>query len=215
MRFPGKMLAPFGSSTLLEWMIRRAQCVGVPLVVATSSERADDVLATHAIRVGIPVYRGPEDDVLIRAAECAETYGLTAFARLCGDRPFFDIDEMRDALEIMRKSCDSADPIDLVSNNSNGTAPVGLTTEIVRTVALRRAAAMTADPAHREHVTSYLYDRREVFRVHELPDRHVALRGNRFAVDTRGNLIDLQQAAAIHDPWVNASELLRAVHDEQ
>jgi|CXWL01.1.fsa_nt_gi spore coat polysaccharide biosynthesis protein SpsF (cytidylyltransferase family) len=211
-RFPGKMLEPLGRFTLLEWMIRRAQCVGAPVFVATSNERTDDILAAHANGLGTPVHRGPENDVLARAIGCAEANNLDAFARLCGDRPFFDIDEMCDALEIMRECLDGPDPIDLVTNNANGQAPIGLTTEVVRTTALRRAASETIDPRHREHVTRYLYEGRAAFHVLELPDRHAPLRGMRFAVDTREDLENLQQFVAGHDsPDLRASGLLRVV----
>ena len=41
-------------------------------------------------------------DIHQRAVDCAHAHGLEAFARLCGDRPYFPVGQMRDGLAQMR-----------------------------------------------------------------------------------------------------------------
>lgn len=79
----------FGGKPLVEHVIRRAQKTGYKVVLATSDTKEDDVLEKHAMKIGINCFRGSEDNVLQRAVFAAEGHGFRAFARLCGDRPFF------------------------------------------------------------------------------------------------------------------------------
>lgn len=190
-RFPGKMLQAFGSVSLLEWVLRRARELPYPLLTATSELPADDPIAEASERLGVSVFRGAEADVLGRALACAHCFGFDAIARICGDRPLFDVDELGGAIERMRLQ----PTLDLISNNVHGAAPAGLTTEVVRTSALERASQSTA--AHdREHVTPYLYAHPELFRIHALSDRHRGLQGHRFAVDSAEDLARLAAAVA-------------------
>lgn len=184
-RFPGKMLETLGGITLFEWMARRAMKVGYPVFLSTSTAQRDQVLADSAMSLGLGVHRGEETDVLGRALGCATQFRLLAFARLCGDRPFFDIEEMRDGLQRMSRSLNESrcPAMDLVSNNVSMSPPPGLTTEIVNTEALRRADVLATQPDEREHVTSFFYAHPGAFSINALPSRHHDLRGQNFAVD--------------------------------
>ncbi len=51
---------------LVELVARRASRSGHEVVVATSEERDDGRIAEHLRSVGVPVLRGPLDDVLGR-----------------------------------------------------------------------------------------------------------------------------------------------------
>ena len=92
--------------------------------------------------------------VALRALDCARENGWTAFARICGDRPFFEPADTDRAIACM---ADAASAIDLVSSTLAGSIPPGLTTEVVRTDALERAVTRTSDPRDLEHVTRYFY----------------------------------------------------------
>jgi spore coat polysaccharide biosynthesis protein SpsF len=60
------------------------------VVVATSVEEQDDVIASIAERAGAPVYRGPLDDARTRLLDCARAFGAEVFVRVTADNPFVE-----------------------------------------------------------------------------------------------------------------------------
>src|SRR5262245_27747864 len=91
-RFPGKMLARLAGRPLLWHVIARmrlAICLD-DLVLATSTEPADDILAMFAKGLGLPVVRGPEDHVLARFAMAAAAHRADIVVRINGDAPLVD-----------------------------------------------------------------------------------------------------------------------------
>jgi len=72
-RFPGKMMAQLGEAPIIEWVLTRlkgAQHLD-EIVLATTDDPCDVVLAEVAIGAGISVFRGSEADVLGRYAGAA------------------------------------------------------------------------------------------------------------------------------------------------
>jgi len=148
-RLPGKALRDFGGMPLLAWVIRRARTLPHPVFLATSEDPSDDPLVALAEGEGVKTHRGPLDDVLGRAAGAARRFELDVIARLCGDRPYFDTEEMDRAIGLALD-----DPtIDLVSNWIPGRTAPGLTTEVIAWTALERAAREASSPEDREHLT--------------------------------------------------------------
>ena len=191
-RLPGKALRPVGGIPLLERIIRRAQLLPWPVYLATTGKESDDSLVALAAGFGVPSFRGSEDDVLERAVLAAEEFRLDAFARLCGDRPLFPLEDMREAMTAMRDGSDTR--FDLVTTYSSRRSVPGLTTEVVRTRTLRRILDLGASLEQREHVTSYLYDHPAEFRALRIPHRGpVDYRCPSFAVDTESDLLTLDR----------------------
>jgi len=161
-RLPGKALVEIGGRPMLGLVLDRARRVAgaPPLIVATSDRAEDDVIAAFVEKEGAACFRGDLDDVAGRALACADRYGLSRFARICGDRPFHD-PGLIDRLRAMAESADA----DLATNAQRKTYPPGATAEVIRTQALRAALAQTQDAEDREHVTRYFYDRPDRFRI--------------------------------------------------
>ena len=210
-RLPGKMLMPFGQGSLLTRVIRRATTLEVPVVVATSTCCDDDPIVLEAESRGVAVHRDALNDVLGRARSAAEAFDFDAIARLCGDRPFFPLDDMSRALDCVRRA---GGPIpDLVTTHSPVPCPPGLTTEIVSTAALARSSRLATRTDQREHMTRFLYENMEDFECVELPTKMHILSDQRFAVDTEADYRRLSSVAAkkpdIALPPQAAAELLR------
>jgi len=181
-RLPGKVLMDFAGMPMVLWIFRRAQRLNMPIALACSRECADDALEEVVRSAGFPVYRGELDDVLARAIAAAAHFSWTHFARLCADRPFFNVDEMRTGLAI----ADNQPGLDLISNNLSGQAQAGLSTEIIRVAALKQAAQNSAQMRHREHLSAYIYDHPSLFQTYPLTQHALPawLKTQRFAVDT-------------------------------
>ncbi len=195
-RLPGKVLMDFGGRPLLAHIIARATAVAQPVIVATSDQPEDAAIAELAINCGVTAFRASLDDVLQRAVDCAHEHRLDAFARLCGDRPYFPQDQMRYGLGAMTASLLEGTQVDMFSNHLSGGPPPGLSTEVVRVHALQRALKGGPTSRHREHLSSYLYDHAEAFEIRQIEGDFVASRHLGFAVDTAEDYARLSTAAA-------------------
>jgi spore coat polysaccharide biosynthesis protein SpsF len=149
-RLPGKVVADVAGRPMLEWCLRRLIASGVgPVVLATTTDAADDPLVDLAGRLGVRSVRGPEDDVLQRFALAADYLDGRFFVRATADNPAVDIDAPRRVVDAI-----AAAGADHVVERG---LPVGGAVEAVRTAALYQALAQARDSYEREHVTPYLY----------------------------------------------------------
>ncbi len=183
-RLPGKVLMDFGGQPLLAHIIERAKALGQPVIVATSERPEDAAVAELALSRGAAAFRGHLDDVLQRAVDCAHEHRLDAFARLCGDRPYFPQATMREALAAMANALAADEGIDMVSNHLPTSPPPGLSTEVMRVDALERVLDTDPGAHHREHLTSYLYDHAASFVIRPVASDFSTTQARRFAVDT-------------------------------
>ncbi len=159
-RLPGKVLQPMdGMPMILRQLERigRARHVG-GIVVATSVDPSDDELSEILVDAGYDVVRGPLNDVLDRFIEVLDAYDAEVIVRLTGDCPLACpsvIDELIHAFH------DSG--ADYLSNTMVPSYPDGLDVEVMTREALTTIAAMSIDPAEREHVTLGIYRRPDSF----------------------------------------------------
>jgi len=181
-RLPGKALLPLGNKKLIERVFLRAGKVGLPIALATSVEKEDDILADFVEELGFPVFRGSLDNVLERAVQAAESFSWDTFFRLCGDRPFFDLKEMIEVVECFVKPSDFP-KFDLITN-WDACLPKGLMMEFVKTQSLKKVL-LTKDLRvdHREHLTAYFYEHPADFNIHRITSRHISEQEVCLAVD--------------------------------
>lgn len=210
-RFPGKSLAAFGGSTVLQHQLRRLQRVRHPvaLLVATSELEEDDAIVAACLSEGIAVVRGPSDDVLARFVVAIESLPQQPelVLRVCADRPLLCpvlVDELLDAYDEIGRP-------HYVANNLPPSYPIGLDLELVQTEVLLEAARSAEDPYEREHVTPFVYRRPEQFRIGAL----VCPFGNhshvRATLDTQADyerLLHLHDELTALDPHYDHRDLL-------
>jgi spore coat polysaccharide biosynthesis protein SpsF len=162
-RLPGKVMADVaGAPMILRQIERLGRARRVDrMVVATSTDRSDDSLAAVLALHGVPVHRGPLDDVLARYEGALDAFGPAEIVvRLTGDCPLADPEAVDATIALLIER-----GLDYASNTpAHRTYPKGLDVEAMRAESLRRAAREAADPYEREHVTPYLYRHPEIFR---------------------------------------------------
>ena len=192
-RLPGKVLAPVAGRPLLALLLERlAFCDALDaVVVATSDDPSDDVLARWCAAEGVGVHRGPLDDVVERMLGAARSRELDGLVRICADSPLIDPALVRLAVERLREGS-----ADLVSNVvPPRTYPPGQSVEAMGANALAEALPLMDHPGDHEHVTPALYRHPERFRI-------VALRADppcadrRMVVDTADDLAALRALVA-------------------
>jgi len=164
-RLPGKVLMDVAGAPALERLVRRltrAECIDA-IVLATTTNPADDAIADWAEARQLPCYRGSEDDVLDRVVEAQRMMGSEIIVEVCGDTPLLD-PRVIDAAVARFLHGD----VDVVSNTARLTWPQGIDAQVFRFDALEKVARTQTDPAVREHVSLYFYENPETYRIHHL-----------------------------------------------
>lgn len=162
-RLPGKVLRPIlGKPMLLHQIERILHARRVDdLIVATSDDPSDDTLAETLEDAGVAVHRGDLDDVLARFKGAADRFpGAGTLLRLTGDCPLADwevIDRIVEAFE--------TGGYDYISNCDPPTWPDGLDVEVLSRDALDAAFEEATLKSEREHVTPFIRNGRDRFRV--------------------------------------------------
>ncbi|MDP2261279.1 MAG: glycosyltransferase family protein [Caulobacter sp.] len=199
-RLPGKVMADVAGAPMILRQIERLKRAPSlqQIVVATSEQSSDDVLAQAMETSGVPVFRGSLDDVLGRFIGAIDAFGPAGVAmRLTADCPLADPDVIEDTLALRE-----ATGADYAANaGERRTFPKGLDVEVFKVAALRIAAAETDAPYDREHVTPFLYRRPERFALafhHQAVDEGEV----RWTVDRPDDLVFVR---AVYDALYPAS----------
>jgi spore coat polysaccharide biosynthesis protein SpsF len=174
-RLPGKVLKPILGTPMLARQIERVKRAKSldRLIVATSTDATDDAVAALAADAGVGCWRGSLTDVLDRFVGTARAHGARDVVRLTGDCPLADPDVIDDVTRTYRAS-----GADYTSNVNPPTFPDGLDVEVMRMAALERAWREAQKPSEREHVTLYIRQNPDKFRLtnHAAPQDLSALR---------------------------------------
>ncbi len=188
-RLPGKALIDIAGRCLLGRVLDRARLVqGIDrVIIATSQDSEDDPIADFAIGENVDVYRGSLANVLDRALGACELFGLKRFARICGDRPFFDPTLVTKLIKLHLKF----EP-DITTTMFPNTLAPGLASEVICVDSLRKVSKFVLSNAHREHVTKYFYDHSHQFTIKNVENpSKINMQGLHLAVDES---VDLKRA---------------------
>lgn len=200
-RLPGKVLSDIEGCPLLAWTLAAYRAVPSidDVVVATTVEPADDVLAAAAAAYG-PVFRGDPADVLARMTAAAAPYHPDFVVRGTADNPFPDPGVIAAQVALC---------VDGGYDYVGGAGyPPGIAAEVMAMGALEAADREALETAERQHVTPFIYRRPSRFRLCSLPPATPAGRG-RYTVDTADDLKFVRELAARfrHAPPVRMLEL--------
>lgn len=196
-RFPGKVLADIAGQPMLWHVVNRLRAARTvdEVVVATSTESADDAIVAFCRQEHVACFRGSEADVLDRFYQAATHHGAGVIVRITADCPLIDphiVDKVVQAY--LEQPCDYA------ANIVHNSYPDGLDTEVFSFSALERAWREAQRATEREHVTPYL-SKSGRFRVcHVENDVDASARHLRWTVDEPE---DLECVRAIYSQLSN------------
>ena len=185
-RLPGKVLLPLAGREVLAHVLDRVSaCETIDdVVVATSDQPSDDVLAQWCDCRGVPVFRGSLDDVLDRYYQCAVRARADAVVRITADCPALDstiVDEV-----IRGFTAGNFDLFYLA-----GEFPDGLDCAVFSFSALERAWREATLKSEREHVGPYVVNHPERFRLGSL-EKFSGMAHHRWTLDEPRDLAFLQ-----------------------
>lgn len=152
-RLPGKGLLTLAGRAAVVLCAQRAANRGAQVVVATSTEPADDAVATAVTAAGFAVVRGSEDDVLGRLVQAvADLSDAEIVVRLTADNLIPDGWLLEEMTETFQKNA-----VDYVAPQfPQDGLPYGVVAEVTTAGALRQAAEHSTETADREHVTGWI-----------------------------------------------------------
>ena len=156
-RLPGKVLLPAAGKPMLQILIERLKRTSEldAIVVATTVNPNDDLIADLAKRLDVEVFRGSENDVLGRVCGALRTSDADVCVQITGDCPLIDPQIVNEAInEYMR----TRETNFYISNSDpHRSVPAGLDVQVFAADSLYRLEAETDDPLDREHVSLGFY----------------------------------------------------------
>jgi spore coat polysaccharide biosynthesis protein SpsF (cytidylyltransferase family) len=158
-RLPGKALRPVAGRPMIAHVVERAQRIpGIDdLVLATSDQDRDDLLAETVSGLGCAVVRGSEHDVLDRMFVAATLTRADVVVRVTGDCPCLDPDVGGQVLTLQR------DVGGYVWNDTSRSGyPDGTDVEVFPYLMLEVATRRARSTRDREHVTPWIRDHYDV-----------------------------------------------------
>lgn len=178
-RLPGKTMKLLSGKPVLWHIITRLNHSKKikRIIVATTDRQDDEVIVRLAEEMGIDSYRGSSEDVLDRYYQAAKIFDVDPIVRITADCPLIDPEVVDNIAGYY-----SASAYDYVANTLKLTMPDGLDTEVFSFKSLERAWAEAKKTSEREHVTSYIYNHPELFKIHNY-ENDVDLSGMRWVVD--------------------------------
>jgi len=160
-RYPGKAVVPLAGRPLLEVLLERIGSVPVldSVALATSAHPENEVLVSLARKMGIPAFRGDEEDVLRRHIDCARHMNADHVVRVTGDNPLTDLETLERLVELHVES--GAD----YTYVPGDALLMGILSEVVSRAALERSWDRGEARHRSELVTLYVKEHPDEFRI--------------------------------------------------
>tara|TARA_Y100000590_G_scaffold43848_1_gene46723 strand:+ start:48361 stop:49086 length:726 start_codon:yes stop_codon:yes gene_type:complete len=171
-RLPGKiMMKADDELIMLDYVINQLQHSKLSnnLVIATSILEQDDVIFNHVTSRNVLCFRGDEKNVLERHYECAKKYSFSTIIRIPSDKPLIDptiVDSIISKFQSNSYDYISNFSVDVENDHEFVPSfPSGTEVEIFSFEALEKAFHNGNTDYQKEHVTPYIYENPEKFKI--------------------------------------------------
>ena len=199
-RLPGKMSMRIGNYPLIDWVIRRSKKSKLidRLVLATSVNQENDYLEDRATDNRIKCFRGSEENVLSRFTAVSHQYSADTVVRICADNPFICPKEIDRIIKVYMKLSPhyAFNHIPALGNKYVD----GVGAEFVMAEVLYDISKKTSDQQYLEHVTKYLWDNIQNYKVVTVPAPSGLDRPNvKLDIDTMDDYLALREIIDINE----------------
>ncbi|HHV73352.1 MAG TPA: NTP transferase domain-containing protein [Thermoanaerobacterium sp.] len=183
-RLPGKVMKIIMGKPIIEHVVNRVKASKEidDIIIATTTNKEDDIIIEKAKKLNVKYFRGSENDVLSRYYHAAKENNADIVIRITSDCPLIDpkiIDKIiRTFIETSKK-----EKIDYLSNTIERTYPRGLDVEVFNFETLEKVFKEADKSYQREHVTPYIYENPEIFKIKQIKD-NVDYSNYRWTLDT-------------------------------
>lgn len=161
-RLPGKVLLPILGETLLFRMVERLRMItyNSEIIIATSTEQADDAIEKEANHMVIPCFRGSLLNLLDRHYQAAKMFEADYIVKIPSDCPLIDPQIINQVFHYFFEN-----NFDYVSNLHPATFPDGNDVEIMTRDCLNTTWKLASKPLELEHTTPYIWENPEKFSI--------------------------------------------------
>jgi spore coat polysaccharide biosynthesis protein SpsF len=162
-RLPGKVMRLLdGTNPSIFFTVEQLKnCPNIDkIIIATTTNPEDDQIESFCKKIGIDVFRGESDDVLLRYYNCAQSFSLDSIIRVTADCPLIDPSIVEKGISIFKNN-----NYDYVTNTNQRTYPDGNETELFSFSALEKANYLAKLPSEREHVTPFFKNNQNIFKI--------------------------------------------------
>ncbi len=163
-RLPDKILLLLAGEPLLLRLTQRVASSKTPktIVIATTTNKEDDIVAGLCEDYGLNCFRGSESDLLDRHYNAGLEYNADVLVKIPSDCPLICPDVIDRVLEYY---ADNYTAFDFVSNLHPATYPDGQDVEVIPMHTLKTAFTEAEKVFEREHTTPFIWERPERFRI--------------------------------------------------
>lgn len=217
-RLPGKVLEKLNGVPMLVGQVER---IGLSMlvdeiVVATSTNVADDVIADTCEENKISIFRGSEHDVLARVTNAANFYGADIHVECYGDSPLIDPGVIDQMIGLYLKN---QNEFSFVTNAAKTTYPPGMEVSVYGVKLLSEANnRLPVSDAMREHVGVNISSYRDVRVLNYEAPPHFFHPDIFLEVDEQQDLelmrMVFEHFAECKDPHFGLGEILRLFADQ-
>lgn len=190
-RLKSKMLKKIYHKTIIQRVILqilKAKNIK-KIIIATSDQSSDDLLAQYLKKMNIEVFRGPLNNVARRYYEVSKKFNYDAFIRINGDSPFIDYKLVDVLIEKFIKN-----NYDILTNSYLKTFPRGQGIEIIKSKIFQREFKNIKSKKDQEHVFPFFYKNKNKFLFKNFSCKE-NLNYLNFSVDTFEDLLRLRKIA--------------------
>lgn len=192
-RLPGKVIKPILNKPMIIHTlerVRKSKYIN-EIILATSTLDKDDILEDIVKSYGYEVFRGSENNVLERYKRAADGYNGDIIIRVTGDCPLIDSVIVDNVVSYFL-----ANEFDYVRLDVPETFIRGFDVEVFSKEALDKTFQLVNEDIYREHVTLYMYNHPEVFKIGYVSGSILYNKDYRLCVDTES---DFKLVKTIYD----------------
>ena len=157
-RFPNKIITKLNNGKkLLEFILERVKKSKFQknIIIATTKKENDKKLKNICKFYKINFFEGSENNVFLRTQKCIDKFKLDYFARICADRPFFDVRLMDKMIKILLNN-----NYDIVTNTFTKNYPKGLACEVAKTSIFLNVKSNSLSKNNKEHIFNFFYKKK-------------------------------------------------------
>ncbi len=171
-RLPGKIMMPINYKPLLFYTLNQVkQCKSISkIIVATTNLQEDDEIVRYVKSQNLDVFRGDAENVLDRYFHCAKEFNLDIIVRVTSDCPLIDPEIIDKCVKKFENK-----NLDYLSNVNKKVGddwiydpcgfPSGFAVEVFIFNALENAWKNAKKYSEREHVTQYMLNNPNKFKI--------------------------------------------------
>ncbi|MBL1224739.1 cytidylyltransferase domain-containing protein [Enterococcus sp. BWR-S5] len=210
-RLAGKVTMTIAGKTIIEHIYEKLNSMDVidQVVVVTPANESNAGLINFLSKKELFVFCGDEQNVLSRYIEAGKFYQSDIIIRATGDNPLIEESLIN---KLIQSHIENKNDYTYCSD-----APLGTSIEVVNWATLARLSEMEITEAHKEHVTLFIKDNPEQFKIGKLSAETKLTHSNvRLTVDTKEDFELMEQLGKEFPafPYLSFQELER-FYEEQ